>query len=118
MPELPLPNYTYRATVVKIVDGDTIDVQLDLGFNITAQKRLRFLGIDTYEMRGEERELGKLATARLTELLEGNRVVVETKMDATGKYGRVLATVWTLDEFSIPTNINQVLLEEGHATEY
>jgi len=118
MTDLPLPNYSYRATVVKIVDGDTIDVQLDLGFNITAIKRLRFMDIDTYEVRGSERELGLKAKERLRELLDGSTVIVHTVMDSTGKYGRVLAYVWTIDEDGVTTNLNDLLLEEGHAVKY
>ena len=117
--ELLLPNYSYRATVINIVDGDTIDVLLDLGFGISATKRLRFLDIDAYEHRGVERELGLKATVRLTELLDASsRVIVETIMDAEGKYGRVLAYVWIVDENDVPINVNYVLLAEGHATEY
>ena len=122
--ELQLPNYCYRAKVVKVVDGDTIDVDIDVGFYTTLRKRLRFLGIDTWEVRGVEKEKGLIAKQRLIELLDDvdNQVVVQTKMDATGKYGRVLAWVWTIKETNWTEskehiiNVNELLLKEGHGT--
>lgn len=113
------PVYTYKVVkVTKIVDGDTIDVQLDVGFESYVHKRLRFLGIDTYETRGDERELGLLAKARLAEILESaDRLYVQTEMDGEGKYGRVLATLWIQHGDDI-TNVNAQLLEEGHGVEY
>ena len=117
-PEFKYPHYIYRAKVVNIVDGDTIDVDLDLGFNITVRKRLRFIGIDTWEVRGEEKEKGIIAKERLTELLSYGDVYIQTKIDATGKYGRVLAWVWVDIPNEGKLNINNILLEEGHGTAY
>ena len=123
--ELQLPHYTYRATVVKVIDGDTIDVDIDVGFHTTLRKRLRFLGIDTWEVRGEEKEKGLIAKARLQEVLDqAETIYVQTVMDATGKYGRVLAWVWTVmptnwsESGEHITNVNELLLREGHGTEY
>lgn len=114
------PNYTYRATVVKIVDGDTIDVMLDLGLYTSVRKRLRFLDMDAWEVRGEERELGLKATERVTELLDSaEEVMVQTKMDSTGKYGRLLAVVWVrAADSDVFINVNTTLVLEGHATVY
>ena len=118
MTELQLPNYTYRATVVKIVDGDTIDVDLDVGFNTTMRKRLRFLNIDTWEVRGEEREKGLIAKARLAEMIEqSDDVYVQTVMDKKGKYGRVLAYFWTETD-GVFVNVNEQLIVEGHGVPY
>ena len=118
-PVFTKPVYIYRVVkVVKVVDGDTIDVLLDVGFHTYLQKRLRFLKIDTWEVRGEEREQGLIAKARLIELLEeSDAVYVQTVMDARGKYGRVLAWLWT-EKDSVMTNINDQLLVEGHAQLY
>ena len=118
-PVFTKPVYCYRVVeVVKVVDGDTIDVLLDVGFHTYLRKRLRFLKIDTWEVRGEEREQGLVAKARLIELLdESDAVYVQTVMDARGKYGRVLAWLWTEKDSSM-TNINEQLLIEGHATIY
>ena len=115
-PEFQAPSYTYRAEVVKIVDGDTIDVRIDVGFSTYIYKRLRFLGINAWETRGDEREKGLLAKQRLENLItiSRNKVYVQTVMDTTGKYGRVLAWVWT-DTVNGPVCANKILLEEGHA---
>jgi len=125
MPELQLPHYTYRATVVYVVDGDTIDVDIDVGFNILVRKRLRFLGIDTWEVRGEEKEKGKIAKARLQEIIDqAETIYVQTVMDATGKYGRLLAWLWTVCDTNWTesgehiVNVNELLLREGHGTPY
>ncbi len=117
-PAFQHPAYVYKATVTKIVDGDTIDVLIDVGFGTYITKRLRFLLIDTWEVRGEEREKGLLAKARLTELVDtAETVYIQTIMDAEGKYGRVLAWIWTETE-DVLLSVNEILLDEGHGTVY
>ena len=113
------PVYCYRVVkVVKVVDGDTCDVLLDVGFHTYLQKRLRFLKIDTWEVRGDERELGLIAKDRLIELLnDSDNLYVQTVMDAKGKYGRVLAWLWT-ENGAVITNVNDQLLIEGHGDLY
>lgn len=117
-PEFTPPTYCYRGEVVRVIDADTVDVRLDVGFNTHIYKRLRFLGIDTWEIRGTEREKGLVAKARLEQMLAVSRqqVWVQTVMDGEGKYGRVLAWVW-VDTVGGPRCVNMVLLEEGHGTE-
>jgi micrococcal nuclease len=118
MSEFAKPNYVYRACLINIVDGDTIDVDIDVGFHTTMRKRLRFLDINTFETRGPEREKGLLAKARATEILEAaDRIYVQTKMDAEGKYGRLLAWVWCEKDGEL-MNLNNQLLLEGHAVKY
>ena len=118
--ELNIPDYTYRITeVIRVIDGDTVDVLIDLGFYLSARKRIRFLNIDTYEMRGgtdETKALARAAKARLEELLAtpDAKVYIKTEMDDTGKYGRLLGRLYVIrnsDGFII--DINHVLLEEG-----
>lgn len=118
--ELNIPDYTYRIKeVIRVIDGDTVDVMIDLGFYLSARKRIRFLNIDTYELRGgtaETKTLAKAAKARLEELLNtpDSLVYIKTEMDNTGKYGRLLGKLYVIrnaDGFII--DINHVLLEEG-----
>ena len=117
-PDFTYPAYVYRAQVTNIVDGDTIDVLIDVGFGIYVTKRLRFLLIDTWEKRGVEKEQGLIATDRLTELVNtAESVYIQTILDAEGKYGRVLAWVWT-EAKDVLLNVNEVLLDEGHGTVY
>jgi micrococcal nuclease len=111
------PVYTYRATLNRVIDGDTIDVTLDLGFQFSAVKRLRLLDIDTNELRSqikEERELAQKSKTRVQELLESaDEIYVQTVMDSTGKYGRLLAYVW-YEKDGVSACLNTQLVEEGH----
>ena len=106
--------YTYKATLDRVVDGDTIDANIDLGFDITIHKRIRLAGIDTPESRTrdlEEKARGLASKERLKELLEGGEFILESK--EVGKYGRVLGTLHIDD-----ININETLVQEGFAVEY
>ena len=114
--------YEYRCTVVKIVDGDTVDVDIDLGFGIWMRnERIRLLGIDTPESRTrdkEEKKYGLAAKKYLTEMLndEGG-IVLKTKKDAEGKFGRVLGELWRTTDYA-DKSINQYLVDEHHAVQY
>lgn len=114
------PSYVYRATVVNVVDGDTIDVDLDVGCHVKLRKRLRFLQVDTWEMRGEERDKGKLAKQYVEQQIQqaNNQVFVQTVMDSEGKYGRLLAWVWIKQKDDSIINLNEQLVIEGHGVQY
>ena len=105
--------YIYKAKVISIYDGDTITVLCDCGFNITVEMKLRLLGIDTPELRGEERPEGLISKEYLVSLIGDRDVLIETKKDKTGKYGRMLATIY-LDDL----NIKEHLITEGYAKRY
>ena len=90
--------YEYSCTVDRVVDGDTCDVTLDLGFDILYRSRVRLYGIDTPESRTrnkDEKVRGKLASAFLQKAIDnGEKVIIETKLkDSRGKFGRVLGNV-------------------------
>lgn len=115
--------YEYRATVIHVVDGDTVDVDIDLGFGIELKnERVRIMGIDTPESRTLDRVeklFGKLATARVEELLQGgDEVVLKTEVnkhgeDMKGKFGRILG------DFVVNGRmLTDILVEEGHAVKY
>jgi micrococcal nuclease len=107
--------FIYNATLERIVDGDTIDVTLDLGFNVKLHnQRCRLAGIDTPESRTtnlEEKALGLKAKERLKELCIGSFKIQSL---GTGKYGRILAIPYTEDN----QDVCQMLVSEGHAVEY
>ena len=110
--------YEYGCTVERVVDGDTIDVILDLGFDIRFKSRVRLYGIDTPESRTrdkDEKVRGKMAAAFLKEAVDnGAKVVIETKLkDSRGKYGRVLGNV-VVDG----VNINEALIKNFLAVAY
>ena len=109
----------FHVTITKIVDGDTVDVDIDLGFGIWQKnERVRIMGIDTPELRGSERLDGLKAKQRLCELILGKQVAITTHKDKTGKYGRWLVTIWDLSNDGVWTNINDLLLSEGYAEVY
>lgn len=111
--------YVYQAKCLRVVDGDTVDVLIDLGFNTHSTQRLRLFGIDAPESRTrdlEEKERGKAATRFLQDLIENSPLplIVKTVKDSQGKYGRYLATLYLGNQTS--RSINATLVEQGHAT--
>tara|TARA_R110000851_G_scaffold252527_1_gene405035 strand:+ start:2450 stop:2803 length:354 start_codon:yes stop_codon:yes gene_type:complete len=111
--------YEYKAKCTKIVDGDTIDASIDLGFDVTVHKRIRLAGINAPESRTrdlEEKKLGLAAKSRLTELLGDGDFVLESK--EVGKYGRVLGTLHKYNDGELGVNLNETLVKEGYAVEY
>ncbi len=109
------PDYTYRVTVDRVIDGDTIDVLIDVGFKTTVFKRLRLLNVDTEEIRDsdpERRVKARLAKQFLIDFLaDAERVYVQTFLDSKGKYGRLLAWVWVEKDKEL-INVNEVLYED------
>ena len=116
--------YNYKIRPVKIIDGDTIDAEIDLGFDIKTKKRIRFMGINTPESRTrdlEEKARGLAAKDRLKNLLEGANTI-QLNSHGVGKYGRCLGElhidVVDGQECLTLENVNQLLIKEGHAVEY
>jgi micrococcal nuclease len=111
--------YTYKARLIRVIDGDTIDAEIDLGFNVSTRQRIRLYGINTPESRTrdqEEKERGLAAKQRLIEILP-REFMVETILNRRGKYGRVLGILWVNTD-DVETNVNDLLVEEGHAVRY
>ena len=107
-------SFEYNGTLVKVLDGDTIDCYIDLGFDLKIKKRIRYMGIDTWESRTrdlEEKKKGLAAKDRLKELLSSDTFILQSH--GVGKYGRCLGELF-VDE----VNINKQLIKEGHAVEY
>ena len=107
--------YEYRCKVIKIIDGDTVDVDIDLGFGVWLRnERIRLYGIDTPESRTRdkaEKVLGLAAKERLKELCTGK---FKVKSLGKGKYGRILGIPYTEDG----KDICKILIDEGHAVIY
>ena len=100
--------FRYRAKVAKVVDGDTIDVDIDLGFyTILRNQRIRLKGIDAPEPRGKERFAGLASKAWLKDEIEGKEIEIVTFKNAKGKYGRWLGVVYMNRQ-----NINQLMIEK------
>ena len=116
--------YTYKISPLKVVDGDTIDADIDLGFDIKVKKRIRFMGINAPESRTrdlEEKAKGLAAKDRVKQLLEGCKNI-QLKSHGIGKFGRCLGEIM-LDmvdgqEKLTLVSLNELLIKEGHAKEY
>jgi micrococcal nuclease len=110
--------YTYRARVVRVVDGDTFDLSIDLGFGVRKTERIRLARVDTPEMRGEERKAGLEAREFVDKMFSHIEwVVVRTDKGRRGKYGRYVAEILIpSDEGEV--NLGDLLLEKGLAEEY
>ena len=119
-----MEKYIYRGKLERVVDGDTIDALIDVGFDIWIKKRIRYSGIDTWESRTrnlEEKKLGLAAKARNKELLEeisSKSGYFRLKSHGVGKYGRVLGEIFIEDSEGKQYNINETLISEGHAYVY
>ena len=114
--------YEYRCKVLKVIDGDTVDIDIDLGFGTWIRnERVRIMGIDTPESRTSndiEKKFGLAAKSRLQELL-GETAILKTQVnkkgeDMKGKFGRILGNFTTEDGRSCA----DILCEEGHAVAY
>ena len=113
--------YIYRIkSVLKVVDGDTIDASIDLGFDISLEKRIRFAGIDTPESRTtniKEKALGLESKEWLKKALEGAKdIIIKTeKPDSTEKYGRIIGHLFINGQ---ETSLNNQMIAEGYALAY
>ena len=110
--------YEYKIKeVVKIVDGDTVDIIIDLGFSLTKKERVRLAGIDTPECRTRdlaEKQMGLEAKAFITRrLADGEPSGLRVKTEKDGKYGRMLGTLFVGSQ-----NINKEMIERGYAWKY
>ena len=111
-------DFSYRVKrVTKVIDGDTIDIILDMGFDIMYKQRVRLFGIDTPESRTRdkiEKKYGLLAKQFLKETLKKGNIVIKThKGTETGKFGRILGEIYING-----ININKLMCSKGHAVEY
>lgn len=109
--------YEYQAVINRVIDGDTLDVSVDLGFSIRAMTLLRMEGINAPELHGvsaEESQAGRASKAYLESLVGGKKVRVVTAK-AKEKYGRYLATVWLIGSGIQKSSVNQMMIDAGHA---
>jgi len=111
--------YLYNAEVKKIIDGDTFDIIIDLGFDTLRKGRVRLYGVNTPESRTanlEEKKMG-LAAKEFTDqwiTAAGHKIKIETILDKNEKYGRILARVWN----ETGESLNEAIVKSGLAREY
>ena len=114
--------YEYRCKVVKVIDGDTVDVDIDLGVGVCLHKeRIRLFGIDTPESRTrdlEEKKYGLAAKEYLTGMLDDDGgIILKTHKDKTGKFGRILGELWRTTNYA-DQSINNYMIDKHHAVMY
>lgn len=112
--------YEYRCYVVRVVDGSTVDAQVDLGFNVLIRQRIKLFGIDTADIKSldnAERNLAVTARNRLVELL-GKEFICKTILNKRGKAGRTLGHIFVLDNNDQIVDVNKQLVDEGFAIPY
>jgi micrococcal nuclease len=113
--------YEYRVEIKRVVDGDTVDVDIDLGFGIWMKnERIRLFGIDTPESRTrdkEEKKYGLAAKMFLENMLDDTKIIMKTNKDAEGKFGRILGSFWRTTNYA-DQSINDYLVEKHHAVRY
>ena len=108
--------FVYNAELIRVVDGDTCDAWIDLGFSIKIKKRIRLSGIDTWESRTrnlEEKAKGLEAKAYAKKFMEQDEGKFKVQSHGVGKYGRLLGSIWVRD-----VSLNESLLKNGHAYVY
>ena len=108
--------FEYKAQLIRVVDGDTLDCRIDLGFSVFVKKRVRLMGIDTWESRTrdlEEKKKGLAAKSRLIGLLQADDGEFTLISYGVGKFGRVLGEIEVT-----AGNVCDILVEEGHAYAY
>ena len=114
-----MDKHIYSAKLVRVVDGDTADAMIDLGFNVWVKNRIRFMGVDAWESRTrnlEEKKKGLAAKDYVKDLLENSdEGKFLLKSHGVGKYGRVLGELFVKGN---DTSVNELLKENGHASEY
>ena len=106
--------YEYDAEIIRAIDGDTVVARIDLGFHTYSVQTLRLYGINTPEVRGEDKQAGISAANHLRSLIKDHApLTITTIKDRQGKYGRFLATLYGAGG----CNINKQLVDDGHAVE-
>lgn len=107
--------YVYKAKVIKVYDGDTITVEIDLGFTVNITEKIRLAHIDTPEIRGEERPDGLISKQWLVDKVLDKWIILKTNKDKKGKYGRYIGELFIEGE---ELSINEQLINEGLAERY
>ncbi len=108
--------YYYQSKIISVYDGDTVRADIDLGLSTWVKnEKLRLARINAPELRGDEREAGMAARDFLREHVLEQDIIIETMKDKKGKYGRYITELWLKDETGEFINVNDLMVEKGHA---
>jgi micrococcal nuclease len=112
--------YDYKCLTMRVIDGSTIDAEIDLGFNVLVRQRIKLHGVNAPDIKSsdpKEKERAQKARNRLAELV-GKEFYCHTIMNKRGKAGRTLGHVHIMDANENRIDVNQILINEGLATRY
>ena len=112
--------YTYQCNTIRVIDGNTVDAVIDLGFNGTIRQRIKLYGVNVDDIRSTDEDKKSnaiVAKNKLTELL-GQEFICETIMNKRGKAGRIMGKLFTLDASKSKTDVNQKMIEDGYAEKF
>ena len=112
--------YTYQCNIIRVIDGNTVDANIDLGFNVTIRQRIKLYGVNVSDIRSADEKVRQQAIAskeKLAELL-GNEFVCETLVNKRGKAGRVMGKLTINNADGSKVDINQQLIDKGYAERF
>lgn len=112
--------YEYKCITIRVIDGSTIDVEIDLGFNVLIRQRIKLYGVNSPDIRSHDasvKERALQAKAKLVELI-GKEFYCKTVINKRGKAGRALGYVYTVDENGTKVDVNKTMVDLGHALPY
>lgn len=112
--------YTYQCNTIRVIDGNTVDAIIDLGFNVTIRQRIKLYGANVRDIRSldEAEKAQALASKnRLTELL-GSEFICETILNKRGKAGRIMGNLYTVDSQGDKNSVSEQLIQEGFAERF
>ena len=112
--------YTYQCSTIRVIDGNTVDASIDLGFNVTIRQRIKLYGVNVGDIRSNDDTVRQQAVAskqKLTELL-GNEFVCETIVNKRGKAGRVMGKITSTTSDGSKVDVNQQLINQGFAERF
>ncbi|MES2479291.1 MAG: thermonuclease family protein [Bacteroidota bacterium] len=107
--------YQYQGLVTEVYDGDTCTITFDLGFKISFTEKVRLLGINAPEMRGNDKAKGTISRDRLREKILNQTICIETQKDEKEKYGRYLGIIYLKNSKGELENVNNWMVNEGLA---
>jgi len=112
--------YTYQCNTIRVIDGNTVDAIIDLGFNVTIRQRIKLYGVHVHDIRSAdeaEKNSAMSAKIKLTDLL-GQQFFCETIMNKRGKAGRTMGKVYTIDSIGGKVDVNARMIDDGYAKKF
>ena len=112
--------YTYECNTIRVIDGNTVDAIIDLGFNVTIRQRIKLYGVNVYDVRSSNEEHKAKAIASKNKLIEliGSSFTCETILNKRGKAGRIMGQVYVTDSNGSKVNVNDQLINQGFAERF